>query len=518
MITHSSTAHTPPTAPLWRRLLPKALQIAVTLFSLAILAASYVKWDNRKLQREIARKIRLGDEGKGFRELASPVAEDTSNFCAIPCLKDSAGGTGNEERDAIVTARVKDLFSRVKKATSDIKITALCEDPKTHIQTWATHFRATVPPAPPDAIPANASNSAFVLATLNLLLPELDELLDASNRPNAQWTPALRIRKFKGPVQFAQNQQPNLSLGLAKLLGALSVVYLEENAPDKATRCIQAIIKIADANFDEPLYISSLVAVSVLRSAHDPIRLALSSEKITIHQIEDISSCLQKIRPIESYAKASSGEAAIGLEFIDSLDELHIQKAIEDQTTTIPTAYRPLLFAFSGAPMKNLALRTLLDQLAHETPFSSEGMPAHLRRISDWQNATHSPLQDLTEKLFPLRSARLSVARTAATAEAQLHLVRLACAIEMHRRSKNKLPSSLNELPSTILSTNEDPLAARPMRFKAVTPLAPTSSFRLWSVGLDLKDDNGEIEQTKLQPSPNTPGGDIIWNSSFHHQ
>jgi hypothetical protein len=56
------------------------------------------------------------------------------------------------------------------------------------------------------------------------------------------------------------------------------------------------------------------------------------------------------------------------------------------------------------------------------------------------------------------------------------------------------------------------------MRFKAVTPLAPTSSFRLWSVGLDLKDDNGEIEQTKLQPSPNTPGGDIIWNSSFHHQ
>ena len=88
----------------------------------------------------------------------------------------------------------------------------------------------------------------------------------------------------------------------------------------------------------------------------------------------------------------------------------------------------------------------------------------------------------------------------------------------MHRHSKNKLPSSLNELPSIILSTNADPFAARPMRFQAATPLTPTSSFRLWSVGLDLKDDNGEIEQTKLQPSPNTPGGDIIWNSSFHHQ
>jgi hypothetical protein len=139
-------------------------------------------------------------------------------------------------------------------------------------------------------------------------------------------------------------------------------------------------------------------------------------------------------------------------------------------------------------------------------------MPTHIQRISEWQNQKHSPLQELAEKLFPIHTARLSLSRTVGTAEAQLRLARLACAIEIHRKTNHRLPETLAQLPHLILAENEDPLAARPMRYHAVEPKSPNSAFRLWSVGLDFQDDNGEIEQTKSPPAPNTRG-DIIWNS-----
>lgn len=491
----------------------KVLQTVITLLSLMVLSVTYIKWDNRKLQGEVARKIRLGDEGKGFREFASPVIADASNFCAIPCLKDSSGGTGNGERDSIAKARVENLFRRVKTATSGIHVTAICDDPKTNIPPWADRLCDAVPPALRDSVSPTSSKSELLVALLHRFIPELEQILDASERPNAQWTPALRIRKFKGPVQFAESQQPSLSLGLAKLLGALSAVYLEENAPEQAIHCVKAILKIATASFDEPLQISNLVAISVLRSAQDPIRLALSNQMTSIGQIEELLSCLQAIRAIDSYARASWGEAAIGLEFIDSLDTRQLRKAFEEQATTIPISYHPLLFAFSGALIKNISLRTLLGQVTPEVPASVADLPAHLRRLSEWQRETHSPLQHLTDKLFPAQTTRLSLARTAATAEAQLRLARLACSVEIHRRKNKALPTQLNELPPSVLASNEDPLAAAPMHFQAMQPHSPTSPFRIWSVGLDLKNDNGELEQTKSPPRANTPSGDIVWNS-----
>jgi hypothetical protein len=497
-----------------KHVLPKVLQTVITILSLIVLSVTYIKWDNRKLQGEVARKIRLGDEGKGFREFASPVIADTSNFCAIPCLKDSSGGTGNEERDSIAKARVEDLFRRVKTATSGIHVTAVCEDPSTNIPPWADRLRDAVTPTVRDSVPPTSSKSALTVALLHRFIPELEQILGASDRPNAQWTPALRIRKFKGPVQFAESQQPSLSLGLSKLLGALSAVYLEENAPEQAIHCIKAILKIAAASFDEPLQISNLVAISVLRSAQDPIRLALSNQMTSIDQVGELLSSLQTIRAVESYARASWGEAAIGLEFIDSLDTRQFRKALEEQATTIPKSYHPLLFAFSGALIKNLSLRTLLSQITPEVPASGDDMPAHLRRVSEWQHETYSPLQSLTDKLFPAQTTRLSLARTVATAEAQLRLARLACSVEIHRRKNKALPTKLDELPLSALTINGDPFAAAPMHFQSMKPLSPTSSFRIWSVGLDFKDDNGELEQTKSPPRPNTPGGDIIWNSS----
>lgn len=516
MLRTSSKSTTSTRKSLWIGILPKVLQTAVTLLSLMALGVSYVKWDNRRLQSEVARKIRLSDEGKGFREFASPVIADASNFCAIACLKDSAGGTGNEERDVIAQTRVQDLSQRVKKATADTKGLAIFEDPKVSIPLWADRLSETLPPALRDSIPTTASRAATVIAALHALIPELAEILDASERPNAQWTPALRVRKFKGPVQFAESPQPSLSLALAKLLGAMSAVYQEENATEQATRCLKAIVKIAEANFDEPLHISNLVAVSVLRSALDPIRLALSRDITQITQIEGLLSCLQKVRVVESYARASSGEAAIGLEFIDSLDTRQVRKAFEEQTTTVPARYHPVLFAFSGALIKNLSLRALLGQVLPEVPISSGDMPEHLRRISEALNKTPSPLQDVAEKLFPIGAPRLSLARTVATTEAQLHLARLACAIEIHRRTKNVLPTTLDELPSPVLATNEDPLAARQMRYLPASLNSPTSAFRLWSVGLDLQDNNGEIDQAKFPPPPNAPNSDIIWRSLPH--
>jgi hypothetical protein len=52
------------------------------------------------------------------------------------------------------------------------------------------------------------------------------------------------------------------------------------------------------------------------------------------------------------------------------------------------------------------------------------------------------------------------------------------------------------------------------MHYRQLNPESKQGSFRLWSVGLDFADDNGEIEQTKPSAPPRASGGDIVWNSS----
>ena len=509
----NSSTPSPPSAsaPRWKRALTRLFQIAITCISLLVLGVTYIKWDSQRLAQQIAQKVRLSDGGKGFRELAPPVVPETSNFCSIPCLKDSAGGTGSHDRDEITRTRVQDFIRRLKVATDDVKATDLAEKPEPTTALWAKRLTDRLPAPIRDNLPKQSSPSATVIAATDALIPELAEVLEAANRPNAQWIPTLRIRKFKGPLQFVETQQPTVSLGLAKLLNALAIVYLEGNSPEKTADCLKSIIRIAEANLDEPLHISGLVAASVLSSAQTSLKCALSSHKMSVSQIEGLLACLQKIRVTESHARASRVEVAIGLEFVDSLDLPQVRNALHDHASN---AY-PALFAFSGALMKNLSLRALLEQVSPEAPMSSGEIPSHMRRIAEWQNRKHSPLQDLAERLYPMQIPRLSLLRTMATTEAQLRLSRLACAIELHRRSKSVLPLTLDELPPAIVADNDDPFATGPMHYRQLNPESQSGSFRLWSVGLDFTDENGEVEQTRPSAPPRPSGGDIVWNSAL---
>lgn len=518
-IPHPAPPRAAPTTPLRTRVLTKLFQTVLTLLSLGALALSYINWDSRKLQREIAHRIQIDEHGKGFRELASPVLADHLNFCAIPSLKDCAGGTGSADRDAQTQARIENLSKRLGTICDPLKKTARDSVPfQERLVAWAEDLRAKLPSEVIQTIPESAQPQATILAATTALLPELQELLEASDRPSAQWTPALRVRKFKSPVFFSTNSAFGVSIKWANLLGMLARIHVANGDAEAALRCIKAMVRLVEADFDEPLRISSLVGTSVLAVAISTIHHTISDSRTSDTQIKAILTELEGINTVKRFAITSRCESALGLELIDSLADPNVRQGVKTAMTIYPTydgesiAPSALLFSFSGALIKNLSLRALKALIETEAPLVNEDISGNIRRIREVTAHPRSILTRLQERILPTGPA-LEISQTIGTAEAKLRLCRLACAVEIHRRSQNLTPTSLSDLPPAVVKENSDPLSSKPMQYAVKVGASGEASYRIWSVGLDLIDDQGEIEQTKFRTPANTRSGDIVWNS-----
>jgi len=85
--------------------------------------------------------------------------------------------------------------------------------------------------------------------------------------------------------------------------------------------------------------------------------------------------------------------------------------------------------------------------------------------------------------------------------QAQIAQTRIACALELYRLKNGQYPETLAALaPDFIAKLPDDPITARPMNYRLVSP----GEFKLWSVGWDLKDDDGTPGEYKNE-------GDLVW-------
>ncbi|MBX3743962.1 MAG: hypothetical protein KF833_01505 [Verrucomicrobiae bacterium] len=88
-------------------------------------------------------------------------------------------------------------------------------------------------------------------------------------------------------------------------------------------------------------------------------------------------------------------------------------------------------------------------------------------------------------------------------AQAQARLAMTACVLERHRLAEGTYPERLEALvPTGFASVPLDPIDGRPLRYARES----NDRFRLWSLAIDARDDNGSMEH-----SPDVPLRSMDW-------
>jgi hypothetical protein len=125
--------------------------------------------------------------------------------------------------------------------------------------------------------------------------------------------------------------------------------------------------------------------------------------------------------------------------------------------------------------------------------------------------------QSFTNAFFPAKhilTQRLDFGHeklfvTIVKAETQRLQTTTAIALERHRLQHGRYPDSLEKLiPDFLSQAPQDPMDGRPLRYR----LNPDGTFTLWSVGLDGKDDGGDVTMPDPQKqSFPQDARDLVW-------
>ena len=68
-------------------------------------------------------------------------------------------------------------------------------------------------------------------------------------------------------------------------------------------------------------------------------------------------------------------------------------------------------------------------------------------------------------------------------------LLEIACALERHYLTQGRYPATLDEIGASIPPEQRTDMDSRSLRYRAA---ADGSSFRVWSIGVNGKDDTGD--------------------------
>jgi len=82
-------------------------------------------------------------------------------------------------------------------------------------------------------------------------------------------------------------------------------------------------------------------------------------------------------------------------------------------------------------------------------------------------------------------------------------LGQVAVALRLYRHEHGRYPETLKELvPKYLPSLSVDPFDGKPLRYQWLA-----KGFKIWSVGMDMKDDGGVLGK------PRYTKGDIVWEA-----
>lgn len=285
----------------------------------------------------------------------------------------------------------------------------------------------------------------------------------------------------------------------ATLLRQEAVSQAERGHTDAATKAILAGFRLCRSLDNEPLLTSKLVEIASLEQTFDGLQESLDRKSFTDAELLRLLTALRDTEPAVRFRRAMLGERANLVAAFQSSDEkLAEAMAVSGDRVVATSPSMIRIYRAGGNLDKDFAFA--LDFMSKfvalvDLPFPQALKKAAEIKIPDTQTVLS---QNLIVSAALLPEPAMLVNKSA-EAVARIRLAQTVLAVERYRLKHNgALPTSLSEVSAELL---EDPFDGQPLRYRKL----PSGGYAVYSVGQDLKDDGGSVEE----PKANTPS-DIV--------
>ena len=282
---------------------------------------------------------------------------------------------------------------------------------------------------------------------------------------------------------------------LTRILCAKASLEAKTGNPDTAWDLLLTQVKFADALRTEPVLISKLIRIAMIRLSCDTIKKLCEIAPPNVQQSGDIQSLLKDLDDIRPLIHSIDAERILVGEWVFNLtkDEMYtanLQYIGEDNTGLFPKliifgiTFKPLFLADHAA-----YLRFMHDGARFiERPYSPEQGKVLEKGV---QKKRYFLTSILTPAVFKVKEVHCRMI-------AQLRIARAGLALLQYKQTKNAFPATLETLK---LQNINDPFSDGPLLYKV-----EGQGFVLYSIGPDQKDNDGSPRQKKQKTD-----WDIVW-------
>lgn len=481
---------------------------AFTLAVLITLLAAVVVFENWRGHRAW-QTYRAEQEAKGevfdWRKLLPSPVPDEQNFAQTPLLAKLTDYTYDPQRGEAVfadpegKARLENLFvwNRLIKGEGSWRKVTRMDWPK--VQEWLRAATNSELPAVQALLARPAGkpvDDVFFLLAQNKA--ELDEITAAARRPYADF----RVHYDEGMLALLPHLAVLKQFTYAFRLRAQA--ELEAGRPDAALQDWQTCVALNESLKADPVLIGLLVRIAIVESSLHVVWKGLAARRWTEAHLQVIETRLADINLVAVALEALRGERAFNMM---ALDQMHRPEAAgfpKSGTSEVPH-FRSMPSGWVSQNKLNIARmyeRYIFGALDPDRRQVDIPLIHQYEREVETALSRNGPYTLMARMLFPaIGKSGLKVAN----AQMALNLARIGCALERHRLVHGSYPEALNALVPGYLEAIPLDLDQQPLRYQ----LQPDGSFILYSIGVDLKDDNGRIGKPDGKFS--TEEGDWVW-------
>jgi hypothetical protein len=515
----SPSPRVPTFAHLFRRLFSWRMLrvVVVVLAALLTLAALFYAeenwrgkhaWENYKQELE-AKGVQLN-----LRAFVPPTVPDDQNFAMTPFLAplyDYLPGTQ--------THRDTNAFSRSMNFAQKAGVSAKAgwpEGARIDLADWLAVLETNSPAAQRrhdanDDIDRRKA-AAGITAGLQKYSPVLDELRASSHRPHSRFN--IRYDE-ENPWAILVPHLPMLRT-IGHLLEARASAELALGNADAAFNDVELILFLTRSIQDEPLEISQLIRIAILReNALQIVWEGLADRRWSEVQLLDFQAQLQRLTILKDVNRALQAERAAGNETCELL-------------RTSADADRIFTSLFGDGPAFGFFYLRLgphawmyREQINYNRFFDEEILPGfdsaaeqvHPRIIEDHAREMERmdapvDVRFVNHRLIAslLLPASIQVTRKPAFTQTGINEALIACALERHRQANGQFPETLDALmPKFVEKLPLDIIGGQPLKYHRTDD----GQFVLYSVGWNEKDDGGRVVEKGHRMD--VAQGDWVW-------
>ncbi len=472
--------------------LPLVISIVAIAIVTAVVSLSWLNQRNVSGWKRYQAEIAARGESLDWKDyLPPPLPPDAENFGATPLLQ-SIGRKGKVDPMAWGRINGTGLSDQLGK-TGDWTTGQRAE--LKSIQDSLRGAGFTLPPLPQEP-------AADVLAVLDGLKPEIDELHEASKRAFAK----LKLT-YPDPISA---DIPNFAAlrRLSELLSLRASAELSLGSTDEAFADVRVIHRLADVNRAEPFLVSAMIYCALHNLALQTFWEGWVSGQWSDEQLKEFQSRFASVDMLAALDKAMRGERAAVDSLVETLNGKQLAQSIAPTGAASGGSWKHKLEHFSVRfSSRDLRNRNLLYyyRLLDQTLFNSYDLRRHRIFPGKCDAAVvllGRSLNRTTAENYLASRALPNFLRALQTVARNQNFVSealIVCALERYRRANGEYPATLTQLsPGFLENLPHDIITDEDLKYRRTAD----GQFLLYSVGWNERDDNGKAEKDK---------GDWVW-------